>query len=129
KEYLELLEDSLGIILDDSEKYTISCYLSPMPFNMIDFSENTIYLNADFSENELFKKFVIMLTKIIVLDWWKKHNNWGWNYNYRAENKIWLFIEIAIDAIFSNTKLHKISNNPSYKFFYNAKINDVYFID
>ena len=128
EEYLHCLKE-LKILFKENSVYMMSCYLGLLPNNEIDFSDNTIYLNITQTEDEIFKTFIIMLTKIIILDFWKNSNNWGWDYSYKTENKIWLFVEIAIDAIFANTTLSKISNKASYKYFYNVKINGVCFMD
>ena len=125
--YLKCLEKLFGFKCNNLINGAI-CYLNIFSINEIDFSDNTIFLNANMSVDKVFKNFIIMFTKLIVLNWWKSFNDWNWDYTYKAENKIWMFIEIAIDAIFSKTDLAKISTAPTYKYFYSITINGISFM-
>lgn len=129
EEYLMALQNELGIQVDGEVFNGLSCYVNDFLNNEIEFSDNTIFLNANIAVDKIFSNFIIMLTKLTILNWWKVFNNWNWGYTYKENNKIWLFIEIAIDAIFSKTSLSKITCSPSYKYFYDTTINGICFMD
>ncbi len=129
QEYLLTLQNEVGIKLDGDAFNSVSCYLNNCLSNEIEFSDNTIILNSNISYDKIFTNFIIMLTKLTILNWWKSFNNWDWDYTYKEDSKIWLFIEIAIDAIFSKTNLSRITHAPSYKYFYDTTINGVVFMD
>lgn len=128
-EYFTCLQNALCVEFDSDGCYDVNCYLQLTRSDSVNFEDNTIFLNYQESVKEVFKKFIILLTKINILDRWKKDNDWGWNYTYSGENKVWMFAEIAVDAVFNNTLLNKICKYPSCKYFYSLTIGGVYFMD
>lgn len=124
-EYLKILSKTLDIEFDKEAVDYTYCYLHFLPINEIDVQKNIIFLDCNKNIDELFNTFIIMLTKAILLDRWHYFNKWKTDYEYDKNNKIWLFADIAVDAIFCNSALNIISNNPSYKYFYSLKINGV----
>ena len=121
-EYISAIEDTLRVGIHESFM-SIECQLHLLPINEIDFEKQTIYLNCDKDVNELFKNYIIMLTKLLLVNYWKDLHNCNFYSSYQPQNKVWLFTEIAIDAIFANSQLNKLTANPSYKYFYSLKID------
>lgn len=125
EEYLKILSKALDIEFDKEAVDYTYCYLHFLPINEIDIQQNIIFLDCNKDIDELFNNFIIMLTKAILLDRWHYFNKWKTDYEYDKSNKVWLFADIAVDAIFYNSPLNTISRNPSYKYFYSLKINGV----
>ena len=123
QKFYDCIEREIGIQISDMASCNVVCYLHELPIDEINFEDNTLLLNCNRSPEDMFKSFVIMLTKILILDKWKLENNWDWDYSFRSNNLIWLFVEIAVDAIFANSQLKDISEYPSYKYFYTININ------
>lgn len=124
-EYFKYLEEVLGVEFQSIQAINCCPYLHILPINEIDFKGNTIYLDCNRDEVDIFRTFIVMLTKLIVLKVWQNKVKWDFDTKYDAQNKVWLFAEIAIDAIFCNSKLTKFCSRPSYKYFYSIKIDGV----
>ena len=124
-EYIEVLSKNLGIKFDMSKTKHTYCYLHLLPIDEINMKDNIICLNCNKSIEEHFKTFIIMLTKAILLDRSDYINKFKFDDAYDYKNKIWMFAEIALDAIFKNSDLIKICENPSYKYLYSLKIDGV----
>lgn len=124
-DYFNILEKDLNIKVDRSEISNYYAFLHLVPIDEINIESNSIYLNCDKSIDEIFQTFIIMLTKLIVVKVWKNSNKWVVDTTYSAQNKLWLFVEIAIDAIFANSGLNKFCDSPTYKYFYSIKIDGV----
>ncbi|MBQ8522184.1 MAG: hypothetical protein IJ458_00795 [Clostridia bacterium] len=122
KEYKNIICNIFGITIDEDITEHTYCYLQTLPINEIDLNDNVIYLDCNKSIEEVFKKFIILLTKIILVNRWNSVNNLRFNTEFDISNKVFMFCEIAIDAIFENSKLCKISSNPSYEYLYSLKI-------
>jgi len=125
EEYLSIIEKCLGINFNREMIYNTYCYLHLLPINQVDLSTKIVYLSYNEDIEQLFKNFIILLTKSIVLDRWNYLCRPAFDTEFDYQNKLWLFIEIAIDAIFSNSDLSKICAQPSYKYFYSIKLNDI----
>lgn len=124
KELLTEITAALDINFDMDESYSACCKLHYLPINEIDDKNGCIYLNCNYDEETLFRNFVIMLVKSFLVV--KLENLMGkGRYKYDSKNKIWILIEIAIDAVFANSKLNKWTESPSYNYFYNLKINGI----
>lgn len=121
--YFKILNKVFDIEIDSDIKTYTYCYLQPLPINEISFQDNVIYLDYNKSVDELFKTFIIMLTKLILLNRWNDVNHWNFNTEFDVKNRIWMFAEIAIDAVFANSDLALISDKPTYKYFYNLQDN------
>lgn len=128
EEFLQYLSLGLDITFNKGERYNTYCQLQLLPINEIDTTNNIIYLDCNKSVDEAFKTFIIMVTKAMLLDRWRYINKGEFSYEFDRHNKIWLFAEIAVDAIFANTSLSKVCENPSYKYFYNIIINNTCFM-
>ena len=124
KELLTEIASVLDINFDIDESYNACCKLHYLPINEIDDKNGCIYLNCNYDVETIFKNFVIMLVKSFLVAKLEGLMGKG-HYKYDAKNKIWLLIEIAIDAIFANSKLNKWAEAPSYNYFYNLKINGI----
>lgn len=125
QEYFEIIKKIFGIQFNyDITEYSY-CYLQQLPINEIDVKDRNIYLDCNKDIDEIFKNFIVMLTKLLMLVRWNSVNNWNFNIEFDYKNKIWMFAEIAIDAVFYNSALRMFCNNPSYKYFYNLKVKDV----
>jgi len=122
EEYFQILNKVFGINVNRDIKEHTYCYLQLLPINELSLTDNIIYLDASKSEDEIFKNFIIMLTKLMLIKRWNYTNCWNFNTEFDVKNKVWLFAEIAIDAIFANSDLSKISIEPSYKYLYSLKI-------
>lgn len=129
KQYFNCLEKGLGIEFSKDEIYNTYCYLHLLPINEINFQNNIIYLNCNDDIDEVFKNFIVMVTKAILLDRCGDLKSWQTNYEFEAQNKVWMFAEIAVDSIFANTELSSFCPNPSYKYFYSLKIDGVNFMN
>lgn len=125
KGYLDVIKETLDIEVDLSVTNHTYCYLHSLPINEIYLNDNTIYLDYNKTFDEVFNKFIVMLTKILLINRWNSVNNWSYNKEFDTTNKVLMFAEIAIDAIFYNSKLFDISNNASYKYFYSLKVKGV----
>ena len=123
--YFQSLEDVLNIKINKEYISNYYCYLHYLPINEIDLNTNKIYLDCTCDEDELFKNFIIMLTKVMVANIWQNQNKYVIDVEFDAKNKLWLFIDIAIDAIFANSSLKQICQFPSYKYFYSIKVDGV----
>lgn len=120
--YFKILSEVFDIELNNAEINHIYCYLHLLPINEVDLLDNIIYLNANQSIDEVFKSFIIMLTKALLLRRWNSVNDWDFNTEFDYKNKIWMFAELAIDPIFACSELSDITNKPSYKYFYDINI-------
>ena len=58
-----------------------------------------------------------------------KNNDCKLDIDFDCKTKIWLFAEIAIDAIFNGSELSQISTKPAYEYFYGTEVNNMNFID
>lgn len=128
-EYFKCLEQAIGVEFDNGQIFNTFCYLHFLPINEISQDNNIIILDCNKNIDELFKTFIIMLTKTIILDRSKELKPWTENSEYEAKNKIWQFAEIAVDAVFANTDLSKFCSAPSYKYFYSLNIDGVNFMN
>lgn len=118
--------DDLNSQLDLIDKpFDYICKLHLLPLNIIDYENNTIYLNCNDDVDELFKTSVIMLSKIILLQKYIQLQRYKFNTTFTNQNKVWMFVEIAVDALFANSGLYELYGCPSYKYFYNLQINNV----
>ena len=125
EEYISTIQDVLDIEFDGSKAFDCYVRLQHLPINEIDFANNAIYLDCAGGVEDIFTTFIIIFTKLIVLKVWQQHIDWDFDASYNWKNKIWLFVEIAIDAIFAKTKLSKWCTAPSYKYFYSIKLEGV----
>lgn len=125
EEYLNIIRNAFDIKINYNITDNTYCYLQHLPINEVDLKDNIIYLDCNKNIDEIFKNFIIMLTKLILVNRWNYINNWNFNTEFEAKNKIWMFVEIAIDAVFANSTLGKICNTPSYKYFYSLKLKGV----
>lgn len=121
---LSCIYELLDINIPSSECYDICCQLHMLPFNEIDYDNKSIHLNYNQDINLVIKDFVIMLVKSLLLFKLETLIGRG-NFSYNPKNRIWMVIEIAIDALFVNSELIKWSERPSYSYFYNLIINNV----
>ncbi|MBO5910269.1 MAG: hypothetical protein J6Q15_02035 [Clostridia bacterium] len=118
--------DDLNSQLDLIDKpFDYICKLHLLPLNIIDYENNTIYLNCNDDVDELFKTSVIMLSNIILLQKYIQLQRYKFNTTFTNQNKVWMFVEIAVDALFANSGLYELYGCPSYKYFYNLQINNV----
>ena len=117
--YYNIIEQVFNIQLDSNIVNNLYCKLQFLPINEICVEDGSIYLNCNQSNDQMFIKFIIMLTKLILLHSWSIYNNWKINSDFDTDNKIFIFADIAIDAIFNNSDLKQICESPSYKYFYN----------
>ena len=118
-EYINIISKALDVDFKTDIINHLYCYLQLTPINELDLVDDSIYLNANKNEDEIFKSFIILLTKKLLLNRWRLYTEWDFNTDFDSKNKMFMFADIAIDAIFSNTELSKICKNPSYKYFYN----------
>lgn len=123
--YYDIIKNIFGIEFDSDIVNNLYCELQFLPINEINLRDGAIYLDCNQTNEEMFAKFIIMLTKIILLYFWSGDNKWKFNTNFNAENKIFMFADIAVDAIFYNSELKRICDNPSYKYFYNLNYQNV----
>ena len=119
--YFRILNKIFDIEIDRDIKTYTYCYLQPLPINEISLQDNIIYLDYNKNIDDLFKTFIIMLTKLILINRWNDINRWNFNTEFDVKNRIWMFAEIAIDAVFANSELALISDMPTYKYFYNLE--------
>ena len=126
--FLSCVVRGLDLKLNESKVFNSYCYLHALPINELDRSSNIIYLDYNRPIDELFKNFIVLVAKAILLDKWDNLNGDVFSHSYQAQNRLWLFADIAIDAIFACTDLCKLCDKPSYRFFYNLKINNVLFM-
>ncbi len=120
--YLNALREALGV---EFGRFDCDVELHYLPINEIDFKNNKICLDCSSESKDIFITFLIMLAKLAILKVWQRYTGWDFDATYAPQNKIWLFVEIAVDAIFANTKLSGWSTAPSYKYFYNIKLDGV----
>jgi len=121
--YFEYLENVLNIKIDEARISNYYCYLHYLPINEINLENNSIFL--DCNHEEIFKTFIVMLTKLIIANIWCDKNDWAFSIEFETKNKLWMFIEIAVDSIFAHSNLRQICDYPSYKYFYSIKIDGV----
>lgn len=124
KEYFNIISKVFDITINPQITTHTYCYLQLLPINEIDLKDNIIYLDANKEVEDMFKTFIILLTKAILLNRWNYINNWDFNTEFDAGNRIWMFAELAIDAIFNNCELYKICKNPTYKYFYSLNLKN-----
>lgn len=124
-EYFDIISKVFEIEIVKDVTFNTYCYLQHLPINQVDLNNNVIYLDCNKEVTELFKNFIIMLTKLILLKRWNDYNDWKFNTDFEINNKVWIFADIAIDAIFINSDLVKICSNPSYKYFYSLRVEGV----
>jgi len=127
--YFLILNKVFDITIDTNAQTHTYCYLQLLPINEVDLKNNIIYLDCNKDIEEIFKTFIIMLTKLILINRWNYTNNWNFNTDFDVKNKIWMFAEIAIDAIFANSDLADITTKPAYKYFYSLNIQNVNTMD
>lgn len=125
KEYYDIISNIFEIELDYNETSYNYCYLHFLPINEYDLKDNNIYLDCGKSVDDVFKTFIITLTKAILINRWNYVNKWKFDNEFDLKSKIWMFAEIAIDAVFANSNLHKICDKPSYKYLYSLSIGEV----
>lgn len=125
KEYLAVISNIFDIKINLNLTTNTFCYLHMLPINEVDLKDNIIYLDCNKNVDEVFKSFIIMLTKLILINRWNSVNNWNFNDEFDIRNKVWMFVELAIDAIFANTPLSKICDKPTYKYLYSLKVKGV----
>lgn len=123
--YYEIVKRVFDIQFNNEIVNNLYCELQFLPINEISVSDGAIYLNCNQSNEQIFTKFIIMLTKLILLHSWNNYNNWKFNTDFDISNKIFMFADIAVDAIFHNTELNQVCDNPSYKYFYNLNYQNV----
>ncbi len=123
KEFLTKLAESLDIEFEENITYWTYCYLQLLPVNEINIETNTIYLDGSKSVDEIFQTFLVMTAKAFLVDRWRNFNPCGFLFDYDSKNDTWLFAELAIDAIFTNSGLGEYNKNPSYKYFYNLNLD------
>lgn len=123
-EYFSIISDIFCIDINGGAINHTYCYLHLLPINEINLKDHIIYLDANNSVDEIFKNFIIMLTKALLLYRWNDVNNWDFNTEFDVKNKIWMFADIAVDAVFNNSGLVNICREPSYKYFYNIKVDN-----
>lgn len=123
--YYEIVKQLFDINFNEDVVNNLYCELQVLPINEICVEDGAVYLNCNQSNDQMFVKFIIMLTKLILLQTWRGYNNWEFNTNFDVDNKIFMFADIAIDAIFHNSDLRRVSNTPSYKYFYNLNYQNV----
>lgn len=124
KQYLKIISKEFGIVFNKNVINHIYCYLQQLPINEVDLKDNTIYLNCNQSLDEMFTNFIVMLTKIMLLYKWNSFNHWEYNTDFDVKNKIFMFVDIAVDAVFANSELCEISSRPSYRYFYNLNVEN-----
>jgi len=122
KEYIDIIAKVLGIEIDMSAINHLYCNLHMLPINEIDLNDATIYLDASKGVDDTFKTFIIMLTKLAILNRFKHTNKWDFNTEFDVKNKMFMFADLAVDAVFKNSELNRICNKPSYQYFYNLEI-------
>ena len=122
---IQNIAQELGLSLEVLKDSKVECYLHPLPINEIDYMNDKIYLNYNQCEKELFVTFLIMYVKYCLLKKWTAMNELVFNYSFDLHNRIWLFVDLAIDSIFANSKLNQFCKAPSYKYFYNLKLDEV----
>ena len=127
-EFFNNISKGLDIQFVEKPDCYANCQLHLMPINEASIDDMTIWLDCSKDIDEIFVSFVIMAAKLLLLDRWRGRCDHVFPYDFEATNKTWLFAEIAIDAIFANTDLHKISENPSYKYLYSVKIDNINFM-
>lgn len=126
--FFDCLSESLEIKINKNTLFNSYCYLQALPINELDRNGNIIYLDYNRPIDEVFKNFIVLVAKSILLDKWDNLNGDIFSHSYESQNKIWLFADIAIDAIFAETHLSKLCSYPSYRYFYNLSINNVLFM-
>ncbi|MFQ6724276.1 MAG: hypothetical protein ACLRFE_02960 [Clostridia bacterium] len=127
--YYSIISKILDInIVKDITEYRY-CYIQLLPINEVALMDKCIYLIYSEDVNEMFKNFIILLTKLILVNKWKTDNNWVFETEFDAKNKIWMFAELSIDAIFNYSELKSITSSPTYPHFYNLIIDDVNIIN
>lgn len=124
-EYLDIINRVLDIKIDNQIVNHTYCYLHSLPINEISLNDNIIYLDYNKSVEEVFTNFIIMLTKLLLITRWNYVNNWNFNKEFDVKNRVWMFAEIAIDAIFCNSDLNNVCKNVSYKYLYSLNIKGI----
>lgn len=123
--YIEIIQQIFNIQFNNDVVNNLYCELQYLPINEMSVSDGVIYLNCNQSNEQMFVKFITMLTKLILLQSWNKYNSWKFNVDFDTDNKIFMFADIAVDALFYNTDLNKICDKPSYKYFYNLNYKNI----
>lgn len=127
--YFDILNNCLGIELNEDILLHTYCYLHYLPINKIDPENYIMCLDCNKSIKELFTTFIIMLTKAIIINKFNYFNGIEMDCVFDRKNKVWMFAEIAIDAIFANSDLKDFCQYPSYKYFYSLKLDGVNVMD
>lgn len=122
--YIDIICKMLGFEINNEATNHLYCDLHMLPINEIDLNDCAIYLDANKGAEEIFKKFIVMLTKLAILNRFKYTNKWEFNSDFDAKNKVFMFVDVAADAVFKNSELSKICDKPSYQYFYNLQIDD-----
>lgn len=125
---IKILSSALDIQFDENI-YNSICYLSLLPINEINLNEGIIYLDYNNDIKQLFINFIIMLVKQLLIKRWQQNDELIFNSSYENDTKLWMFVEIAVDAVFYNTDLKGYTEFPSYKYFYSLKIDNINFIE
>ena len=123
--YYEIIKQVFDIQFNNDIVNNLYCELQFLPIDEISVKDGILYLNCNQSNEQMFVKFIVMLTKLILLQSWNKYNNWNFNTNFDVGNKIFMFADIAVDAIFHNSELNQICKKPSYKYFYNLNYQNI----
>lgn len=127
--YYDIIKRIFSIQYNEDVINNLYCELQFLPINEISVEDGAIYINCNQSNEQMFEKFIVMLTKLILLQNWYNYNNWKFNTNFDVDNKIFMFADIAVDAIFANSELKQICDKPSYKYFYNLNYQNVNIMD
>ena len=125
KIYYDIIKQVFDIQFNEDVVNNLYCELQFLPINEICVEDGAIYLNCNQTNEQMFVSFIIMLTKLILLKSWKDYNKWEFNTKFDVDNKIFMFADIAVDAIFHNSELHKVCDRPSYMYFYNINYQNV----
>ena len=123
--YYEIVGQIFNIEFNFDVVNNLYCELQYLPINEISVKDGAIYLSCNQSNEQIFVKFIIKLTQLILLQTWNNYNRWKFNTDFDSQNKIFMFADIAVDAIFHNSELNQVCDNPSYKYFYNINYQNV----
>lgn len=129
EEFFCIISKIFGVTFSNKVKHNTFCYLQLLPLDEIVCESNTIYLNYNYSNEQMFSKFIVMLVKNLIVKFWRQNENLAFQTNYEANNRLWLFAEIAVDAMFYNSELKKFCVEPTYKYFYSIRINNIKFME
>ncbi len=129
KEYFMSIVSQVLDIQFDATTHNTMCYLNLLPINEVVPENSTLYLDYNETNDELFANFIVLLVKNLIINRWRQNDNLVFSSSYEAETRTWLFVEIAIDAIFYNSELSEFCSEPSYKYFYSLKVNNINFIN